>query len=212
MLAFGCAPEIQSINPVVVACDQIIAVQGKHMDEKISVSVAGVEVPHSGLEITDKEEKVGYFQFRMPFADRTGKPLSRGAVPVAVRVGSASKVFEVDLDNTSVPPPVPAVAQKKRSPRGVLPRLILDLYKVRRPIQARLIPIVPDGPPILLSDAALRSGLPEDPMLIDLRERSQLLIHLPADTLENTSFKLQIGNSPYYGGKWSEPTTMVFIR
>ena len=110
VLAFGCAPEIQAISPVVVAYDQVIVVQGKHMDEKISVSVAGVEVPHSDLQITDKKDKIGHFQFRMPFADRAGKPLSRGAVPVAVRVGSASKVFEVDLADTSVPPPAPVVA------------------------------------------------------------------------------------------------------
>ena len=59
-LGFGCAPEIQAISPVVVACDQIVAVQGQHLDDKISLSVAGVEVPHSGLEITDKKVKVGF--------------------------------------------------------------------------------------------------------------------------------------------------------
>ncbi len=209
----GCATEIHTLSPsTMVAYDDIITVKGKHMKDEISVVIGGGPVPHTPLRITTKKDRLGQFKFRMPFASTDGQPLPKGKIPITVRVGSTQQVFEVDLTDTSVAPPVPGVKQTESAGNVVVPQLIVNLHKARRPIRAKLTPILPHGPPRLLGDGSLRRGLEEDPMLIDLNASSKLAIPLPLNTLENSSWQLQIQNSVRYGGQWNDAAIVVFIR
>jgi hypothetical protein len=195
----GCAPEITRVAPTRVAPDAVVVVEGKRMSDKIAVSIAGGPIPVSGLELTQKKDKVGRFSFRMPVSDAAGSPLGPGSYEASIRVGGTTKRVQIDMtDRASPPQPRAAQVAARLTPEGE-GTLTIGGTTLRWPLKVRVVPIVPHGDEFGFALEELK-----------YKDDDRIDILLPYGMLQLSSYRVYIQNSSRYGGKWSEPAVAVY--
>lgn len=199
LLAAGCAPEITRITPTQVRPDDVIVVEGRRMNETISVWVAGGAIPTSELEITQKKDKHGKFAFRMPTHDVDGNPLKPATHEATIRVGGTTKQVEIKITSETSPPP-PSASQVTAALTAEGSGLLrMKGTQLRWPLRLRLEPIVPHGEEFGFTLNELRY---DSTRMID--------IPLPYGTLQLSSYRVTLQNSKRYGGQWSRPAVAVY--
>ncbi len=198
MSGLGCAPEITQVKPAHVARDEMVFVEGKHMSDRIVVTVGGGPIPTSELKILQKKDKIGRFSFRMPFNDVAGRALAAGPIEVTVKIGGTTQSVVVNLSDKEVEPAQPRVVQgPSELTEGPVLRVRAD--RLRWPVRLKIEPIFPHGEPRVLDYSQLRFATAQE-----------LLLPLAGNPLQLSSFRVYLQNSVRYGGTWSEPATAVY--